>query len=146
MRRRRVLAALAPLLLLAACGETDLATRAEPDVAAVETFLGERLPAHARDIRTHGEQGIDGLVLLRFEAPSREAATFAEKLLGAPLKTGLNPQLGTFGTGLDWWIATPPAGSLGGSVTHASENRTFRVLVAPREGDTATLWLAAFSN
>lgn len=137
---------IAALLLLGACGGDKVAASAGPDVAAVESFLGEQLPAHARDIRTHSERGIDSLVLLRFTAPAAEADIFAERLLGVPPKVGANPQLATFGTGLNWWARTPPAGSKGGSVTRPQTNRTVRVLVAPTKDGQATVWLAAFSS
>lgn len=146
MRFLRALAALPALLLLAACGDSKVASSAKPDLASVENFLGERLPDHARDIRTQGEQGMDSLVLLRLDAPEREAALFAERLLGTPPKAGVDPQLGTFGSDVDWWQAKPPAGSSGGSATHSKQNRTYRVLLAPAGEGMSRLWVAAFSN
>lgn len=140
------MAAVPALLLLAACGDDQVASSAKPDLASVENFLGARLPDHARDIRTAGEQGIDSLVLLRLDAPAGEAAQFAERLLGTPPKAGVDPQLATFGSELDWWQPRPPAGSSGGTVTRSAQNRTYRVLVAPAGDGMARMWVAAFSN
>ncbi len=140
------LLAAAALLLTGACGGDE--TMPAIEIAEAETFIETRLPPGARAIRSAGEQGIDTLVLMRFDAPENEALVFAERLLGAPPRTGVDPQIGSMGSGVDWWIETPPAGALGGSATQNATNRTFRILIAPGAGDddTARVWLVAFSS
>ncbi|PCD03534.1 hypothetical protein COC42_03950 [Sphingomonas spermidinifaciens] len=116
------------------------------DPAAVERFIGEPLPRGATAIRSDGESGVDTRTLLRFDAPLVDATGFAARLLGRDPKPGEDPVLGHFGTGIDWWSPAAGPGSAGGRADDRARNRSYRVLVVPKQGGMATVWLVAFSS
>lgn len=137
MTRRALLVA---VLAITAC--TPAPTTMPP--AAVEAFLGTSLPPHLRDLRVYTEAGIDRLVLLRLDAPSREADAFAARLVPGGLEAGADPDLGSLGPSFDGWIATPPEGSAGGA-TVVDGRRAVKVVVAPAEPGWRRLWVASFT-
>jgi len=116
------------------------------DPAAVERFIGERLPRGATAIRSDGESGVDTRTLLRFDAPSAEATRFAARLLGRDPVPGEDPVLGHFGSGVDWWTPIAGQGSAGGRADDRARNRSYRILVVPKDSGMATVWLVAFSS
>jgi hypothetical protein len=144
---RIALAVLASLMLgLGACGGAGMASADNINPAAVERFIGERLPRNATAIRSDGESGVDTRTLLRFDAPAAEAAGFAARVLGRDPRPGEDPIIGHFGQGVDWWTPLAGPGSAGGRADDPARNRSFRVLVVPASGGMATVWLVAFSR
>lgn len=138
------LAIIVGVITLAACQETSTVPTTIP-IAAASEFIGRSLPTDAARTMAAGDSGLDRLVLMRFDASPIDATTFVTGLLGADATPGRDPGLGYLGAGLDWWPATPPAGSAGGE-TRTATNRTIKLLVVPGPADRRTVYVAAFSQ
>lgn len=106
-------------------------------------FLGHDLPHGATNVRAAGEDGLDRLVLLRFDAPAVEAGTFAKAMVGhaAP---GSDPGLGYLGDGLDWWPSSPAPGFAGGESD--TGGRTTKLVTVPGPNGQRTVFVAAFTR
>jgi hypothetical protein len=113
-------------------------------IAEATRFLGTPLPAAAKDVRVAGEQGMDRLVLLRFDIDAAGADAFARSVAGGPLIAGRDPNLGYLGATTAWWVRDVPAGSAGAQAT--TGNQTVKLLSTPAEGGLRHIYVAAFSQ
>jgi hypothetical protein len=133
------------LIGLGGCGEGG-GMSADRSDAAVDQIVPEPLPRGATAIRSDREGGIDTRVLLRFDAPFGEAKHFASRLLGRAPHSGEDPDIGHLGSGVAWWKPAAGRGSVGGRADDPIGNRSYRILVVPRGGAMATVWLVAFTR
>jgi len=148
---------LAVLICLALCACDPFAALGSVDeefevpqnqVAGIELIVPERrLPPGAHNVRMRVKHFQDTIVYVRFDAPTTEARSFAERLIGRPLSRRSYAEMGA-PDGTEWWISTELL-----NVAEKGEDRivdgdglpSVSIALIPH-GDIATVWLKTFTT
>lgn len=102
-----------------------------------------KLPESATDVRVYYRKFQDSALLVRFDAPTADARSFSESLIGRSLVPGEDPRLHKR-KDLDWWLEGYPAGAEGGEYRIADGRPSVQIVLVPR-GSTARVWLHTFT-